>query len=270
MSVSRGMCNYQSIFFERGKKMGLLDDLKKKYLVDDVNDGKGEGEHSSAQTPVPAFAHSTLSLHSSADSATTANRLPAGQFVQAKYDALREEVLNRTPLAAAFLLELNSPMAKRIHVDSERFQAAAETVASERNCSAADILSQLAALTQATETEVREYEDFKGGQKAQLVLPKQEALTAAQGNIARLRSEMSDVQKRLEEDIRGLREEAATRTEQLQQQITQASGDSGPILEQISRLELQFDGDIADFRVTADKLRTELAQVLSSAQQFVK
>jgi uncharacterized protein YoxC len=194
----------------------------------------------------------------------------SGTFSQDKYDKLRKEILGRNPLAAAFLTELNSPMAKRIHDDRERFQAAAETVTSEKNCTLEEILAQLAQLPQEVSGEVDEYVQVKEGQKAGEVLPLQQTLTSTQETVGRLQAEKNQIASDLEEAIKRLREEAAERTRQVDEQIGSKSATIRPTEEEIASIGQKYDGQVADFRVTAGQLNNELGQVLSSAQLFLK
>jgi hypothetical protein len=265
--------------------MGLLDkikDLGKGYIESDETADPEEDLPPAETTAAPTIAskpnfvspaNRTLGLNQQ-KTATAAPTIslakPAGQFVQAKYDVLQQEVLGRHPFAAAFLTEYNSPMAKRIKVESDRFQAAAETVAAEKNCTVAEVLNDIKSAVQTVGQEINEYHSYKEGDKATRMLPLQGTLTKAQSAIAAFRDDINSVQTQLETDIQNLRNTASERVGQITEQIRQKELGMESTNADLTKVEQEFNGDIADFDVSSDRLKTELTQVLTSAQQYLR
>ena len=253
--------------------MGLRDKLrnvlKDSGLVEDDGESEIIEDPESQPTPEPARTTPTNKYTRTATSARPTVAAPISGLVSAfdqhVYDVLVGEVHRGAPDFAGFVQSLESPMAKRIPSEKDRYQASAETL----NITREKVLAAIDRAEATLTSEIEEYTQTLEGQKAQQILPRQEKLTNAQREIGTLQKAIEQTGTDLEATIARLREEAATKIDGLRSRIREQEASISPLQTEIDSVELKNRSDLATFTTSANKLGEELRRIRSQAEQFL-
>lgn len=239
---------------EAGGILGALSHFKEKleeeYFTPDESETSDELSDAVAAPPSTPF----TSVKPSVVNVNASVNEVKGKFVPAKYKVLTEEIFSRCPTVKQFFEAAKSPLAKAITDTKSRNQA----ILAQIGCTPAQLSADLTKALQALNGEIVGYRQDKQGSIAGETLPKEKELGAINGNIAGFRMSIQEISTKLEQDIQDLRSQAANATGQLELQIKQEEGRITPLQLEISKIQAEHSGELADFEATADQFTSEL------------